>query len=234
VEHVRHPSEDRAAYLSVSESPPASGPPISTSNETISPRMSRDPRASAPDLAKGGGSPRGIRQGSCEGSSAPSSVGAPNRTVSPRILRGVRLDPTKGRAHPPRLALPTERYRRGSSEVSVLIRRRFVRTLLGWRRQPNGIVEDPPRCPSRSGEGSCAPSSVGAANRTVSPGILRGVRLDPTKVRTHPLRLAPSTERYRRGCSEVSVLIRRRFVPTLLGWRRQPNGIADDVPRYPS
>jgi hypothetical protein len=59
--------------------------------------MSRYPRASATGLTKGGGSPRGVWQGTCEGSSAPSWVGAPNRTVSPRMFRGVRLEPTKVR-----------------------------------------------------------------------------------------------------------------------------------------
>jgi hypothetical protein len=167
----------------------------------------------------------GVRPAPPEGSSAPSSVGAVNRTVSPRISRGVRLDPTKVGAHlprlavpterygrgcpevsvlirrrfvrsSPRLALPTERYRRGSSEVSVSIRRRFVRTLLGCRWEPNGIAEDVPRCRSWSDEGSYAPSSVGAGDRTVSPRMFRGVRLDPAKVRGD---LCRDPARHRRG-----------------------------------
>jgi hypothetical protein len=134
----------------------------------------------------------------------------------------------------PRFALPTEGYRRGSFQVSAFVRRRFVSTSLGGRCQPKGIAEDPSRCRPSSDEGSCPPPSVGGANRTVSPRMCRGVRLDPTKVRAHPRRLALSTERYRQRSSEVSVLIRRRFARTLLGWRCQPNGIAEDPPRCPS
>jgi hypothetical protein len=92
------PSEDRVAHLSISESSPASRLPNSTSGDRISPRMSRGPRAAAPRSSRRVAAPRG---------------------------RGCRA-PARVPPHPPRLALPTERYRRGCSEVSVLVRPGFV------------------------------------------------------------------------------------------------------------
>jgi hypothetical protein len=65
-------SRDRVAHLSISESSPASGPLNWTSGNTISPRMSRYPRETATDLAKGGGSPRPGMAGTFEGSSVAS------------------------------------------------------------------------------------------------------------------------------------------------------------------
>jgi hypothetical protein len=67
VEQILHPSKDRVPYLSVSESHRRGGPPNWTSRQTISPRMSRYPRASATDLTKGGGSTRGGKAGTPRG-----------------------------------------------------------------------------------------------------------------------------------------------------------------------
>jgi hypothetical protein len=97
---MRHPSEDRWRTSRCRSLHPRGGLPNWTSRDTISPRMSRDPRASATDLTKGGGSPRPEMMDTCEGSSAPSLVRAANRTVSPRMFRGVRLEPKKVRGDP--------------------------------------------------------------------------------------------------------------------------------------
>jgi len=169
---------------------------------------------------------RGVRLDPTKGRAHPPSVRAANRTVSPRILRGVRLDPTKGRAHPRRLAPATERYRRGSSEVSVLIRRRVVaisveishgvagvaavpsedrvRHLSIWESSPARWAADLDEWRHDLAADVARPSRVGARSHD------RGWRA-PARVAPHPRRLALPTERYRPGCSEVSLLIRRRF-----------------------
>ena len=206
VEQMLHPSEDRVPYLSVSESHRRVGRRPGRVG-TRSRRGCRVAPARRRPISRRVAAPlMGVRPAPPEGSSAPSSVGAVNRTVSPRISRGVRLDPTKVGAHLPRLAVPTERYGRGCPEVSVLIRRRFVRS------SPRLAL------PTERYRRGCSEVSVLIRRRFVA----------------HLPRLALPTERYRRGCSGVSVSIRRRFVRTLIGWPCQPNGIVVDPPRCPS
>jgi hypothetical protein len=189
-----------------------------TSRDTISPRMSRFPRASRP-ISRGVAAPLdGGRPSPPRGSSEPSSVGAANRTVSPRMCRGVRLDPTKVRAQLPRLALPTERYRRGCAGVSVWIRPRFVRILPRF-----GLPTERYRRGSSEVSVWIRPRFVRTLPRFALPTerYRRGcsgvsVWIRPRFVRVLP-RLALPTKRYRRGCSEVSVWIRRRFVAISVG-----------------
>jgi hypothetical protein len=200
------PSKDRVAHLSISESSPARwAADLDEWRHDLAKDVARPSRVGDRSnkgwrLSSGGG-----MAGTCEGSSAPSSVGAANRTVSPRMFRGIRLDPTKVRGELRRdrariagvAAVPSE-DRVAHLSISESSPASGLPISTSGDTDPAGDVSLPSRDSDRSHKvwrlssaevgGHPArvaphPLSVGGANRTVSPRMFRGIRLGPTKVR---------------------------------------------------